>query len=144
MRIFSVVCMMAGLSAMILGQNKGAAPMQAKVPQTLCPITNEKIDLKVYTDYGGKRVYFCCKNCIEKFRRDPAKAIEGMESKGIILDAAQVSCPVMNEKVDRAIYVDYGGRRIYLCCKACIGKFNQDPQKYCKKMDQDAAASKGM
>lgn len=149
MRIFAVVGVMAVLSAVILGQDKGTAPKQgtqAKVPQTLCPITNEKIDLSVYADHDGKRVYFCCKDCIEKFKQDAAEAVKSMESKGIILDAAQVNCPVMGEKIDRNVYVDYGGRRIYFCCKGCIDKFNQDPQKYSKKLDQDtaAAAAKGI
>jgi len=140
MRILGTIGIIAVLSAVLFSQTKTAA----KVGQTLCPITNEKIDLKVYADHGGKRIYFCCKNCIDKFKQDPAGIIRGMESKGIILDASQVNCPVGGEKlVDRSTYVDYGGRRIYFCCKPCVDKFNQDPQKYVKKMDQDSAA-KGM
>lgn len=144
MRIFETIGIMAVLSTALLSQNKGPTQNQAKVGQTLCPITNEKIDLNVYADQSGKRVYFCCKKCIEKFRQDPAEIIRVMESKGIILDAAQVSCPIEGEKIDRSVYVDYGGRRIYFCCRGCIDKFNREPQKYSKKMDQEAVAAKGM
>ena len=144
MRIIGTLGVMAVLSTALLSQNKGPAQNQAKVGQTLCPITNEKIDLNVYTDHGGKRVYFCCKDCVLKFKQDPAGIIRGVETKGIILDAAQMSCPVEGGKVDRTVYVDYGGRRIYFCCNGCIDKFNRDPQKYSKKMDQEAVAAKGM
>ena len=47
----------------------------------------------------------------------------------------------MDEKIDRKIFVDYGGRRIYFCCQGCIEKFNQDPFRFSKKVDQDAAAA---
>ncbi len=129
-----------GISSVFIlwAQNKGAA---SKAAQTLCPITGEKINTAVYGDHQGKRVYLCCQECVEKFKQDPAKSVKAMEDKGIILDAAQVNCPVMGEKIDRKVYADYGGRRIYFCCQGCIDKFNRDPQKYVKQMDQDAAAA---
>ena len=116
---------------------------QAKVSQTVCPIMKGKIKLNVYADYQGKRVYFCCKGCIEDFNKNAAKIIADMESQGIILDAAQVKCPVMGGKVNREIYADYGGRRIYFCCKGCVNKFWQDPAKYSRKVDEDTAAAAG-
>jgi uncharacterized membrane protein/YHS domain-containing protein len=33
--------------------------------------TDEKIDREVFTDYKGRRVYFCCDRCKVKFIRDP-------------------------------------------------------------------------
>ncbi|WP_372369650.1 DUF2231 domain-containing protein [Candidatus Uabimicrobium sp. HlEnr_7] len=42
-------------------------------------------------------------------------------------------CPVMTaEKADPNIYYDYGGQRVYLCCKRCLKKFSTNPQKYMK------------
>ena len=57
---------------------------------------------------------------------------------------AQKTCPVMGGKIDPNIYVDYQGRRVYFCCNACPPVFQQDPEKYLKKLDaelQGAAAS---
>ena len=42
-------------------------------PQTICPVMGGKIDKKVYADYQGKRVYFCCTSCREEFKKDPEK-----------------------------------------------------------------------
>lgn len=37
-----------------------AGPVLAQgTAQTVCPVRGDKIDKNVYTDYQGKRVYFC-------------------------------------------------------------------------------------
>ncbi len=45
---------------------------------------------------------------------------------------AQETCPVMGGKLDRSIYVDHEGKRVYFCCKMCVGTFKKDPEKYIK------------
>ena len=42
----------------------------------------------------------------------------------------QSVCPVMGGQVDKSIFVDYAGRRIYLCCPACVEVFKRDPERY--------------
>ncbi|MEK7109947.1 MAG: YHS domain-containing protein, partial [Patescibacteria group bacterium] len=44
----------------------------------------------VYTDFEGKRVYFCCPGCIEKFNAEPQKFIEQFQKAGIVLESAPV------------------------------------------------------
>jgi len=39
--------------------------------QPICPVTGEPADKTVFTDYQGKRVYFCCAPCKEKFLKSP-------------------------------------------------------------------------
>lgn len=43
------------------------------VEQTICPVMGSAIDKKIYTEYKGKKVYFCCKECLEKFKAEPEK-----------------------------------------------------------------------
>jgi YHS domain-containing protein len=52
----------------------------------------------------------------------------------------QKECPVLGSPVNKRIYVDYKGKRIYFCCPPCIRKFNQDPEKYMKKMEEQGVA----
>jgi YHS domain-containing protein len=33
------------------------------------------IDKNVYTEYEGKKVYFCCPGCIDKFKASPSSYI---------------------------------------------------------------------
>ncbi len=52
-------------------------------PEALCPVLSNKIDNKVFVDYQGKRIYFCCQSCIAQFNKDPKKYLEQMEAKGV-------------------------------------------------------------
>ena len=43
----------------------------AQTIQTTCPVMGGKIDKQYYTEYKGKKVYFCCAQCKAKFEADP-------------------------------------------------------------------------
>ncbi len=47
-----------------------------------------KIDKAFHADHDGKRVYFCCAGCIDKFKKDPAKHITKLEDAGVTLAKA--------------------------------------------------------
>lgn len=32
----------------------------------------------------------------------------------------QTRCPVMNAPIDRNLYVDHEGKRVYVCCRGCL------------------------
>lgn len=57
-------------------------------PQATCPIMAGKINKEIYTDYEGKRVYFCCKGCIAVFKKDPVKYVKKFEDEGVTLEKA--------------------------------------------------------
>ena len=108
-------------------------------PQTLCPVMGGEINKEVYTDHEGKRVYFCCPGCIEKFKADPETYIQKMEKEGVALEKApkvQTLCPVMGGEIDKKVYLDYKGKRVYFCCANCLGKFKADPDSYIKKLEE--------
>jgi Cu(I)/Ag(I) efflux system membrane fusion protein len=50
--------------------------------------------------------------------------------------AEQTLCPVMGEKIDKDIFTEYKGKKIYFCCPACKPKFEKDPEKYISKLPQ--------
>jgi len=52
----------------------------------------------------------------------------------------QKMCPVMGAKIDKSVYTDHEGNRIYFCCAACIDTFKKDPEGYMKKMKADGIA----
>lgn len=61
----------------------------------------------------------------------------------------QTTCPVMGGNVNKDLYVDHEGKRVYFCCTACIAEFKKDPGKYVTKLQaegvvlEDAPASPG-
>ncbi len=50
---------------------------------------------------------------------------------------AQTLCPVLQGNIDKSVYVDYKGKRIYFCCKGCDAEFAKDPEKYLKKLEAE-------
>ena len=54
----------------------------------------------------------------------------------------QTKCPVMGGNINKEVFVDYKGKRIYFCCNACIERFNEEPEKYMKKLKEDGAKLK--
>ncbi len=48
----------------------------------------------------------------------------------------QTTCPVLAGNIDKQVYADYQGKRIYFCCKGCDTEFKKDPDKYMKKLEE--------
>ena len=126
------------ISAFALAAIPAQAAEKGKA-QTLCPVMGGEIDKKAYTDYQGKRVYFCCPGCMDKFKADPQTYILKMEKECIVLEnapKAQTHCPVMGGETDRNVYLDHGEKRVYFCCAGCLDKFKADPDSYIKKLEE--------
>ena len=114
-----------------------SAPKALK-SQTLCPVMGNKIDTTVFTDIQGQRVYFCCPGCISKLKANPDKYFQKAAEEGVLFKNIQTACPVSGEEIDKAIYTDYQGRRIYFCCKKCVAEFQKSPANFLTKMDKPA------
>jgi YHS domain-containing protein len=49
----------------------------------------------------------------------------------------QTVCPVLGGNIDKQVYADYQGKRIYFCCKGCDAQFKKNPEKYMKKLQEE-------
>jgi YHS domain-containing protein len=111
-------------------------------PQEVCPIMGEKINKKFYADLQGQRVYFCCAMCLPKFKAAPDSFFQKAADDGVVFENIQKVCPISGEKIDKKIYSDYQGRRIFFCCRKCRSFFAGDPMKYIKRLDMPADSVK--
>ena len=59
--------------------------------QVICPVMGATANKRVYTDYEGKRIYFCCPPCVQQFKRNPEKYMKQFEKEGVVLEEAPVS-----------------------------------------------------
>ena len=67
-----------------------------------------------------------------------APAIQATDSDNAVkATKSQTLCPVMGGKINKSLYVDAEGKRIYVCCAGCIGKIKADPKKYIKALEDD-------
>ena len=48
----------------------------------------------------------------------------------------QTVCPVMGGKINKNLFVDSNGKRVYVCCPGCLGDLKADPAKYISKLEQ--------
>ncbi len=84
-----LIVMLVSFSLVFAGSVFAADTAGKGQPQTTCPVLGGKIDKKIYTDYKGKRIYFCCSGCVGVFKKDPEKYIKQMEDQGVVLEKTQ-------------------------------------------------------
>lgn len=71
-----IAALLLATAAPALGQDAQSTPATTPAAQLYCPVTtDEKIDPEIFTDYKGKRVFFCCDKCKAKFVRDPERYV---------------------------------------------------------------------
>ena len=64
------------------------------------------------------------------------------ETKEIVSQAIeQKTCPVMEAPINRAplnkeLYTEYKGKKVYFCCPSCKERFEQAPEQYLSKLPQ--------
>lgn len=64
-------------------------------------------------------------------------ALVGIGSAADAGGQPQKKCPVMGGSINKDIYLDYKGKRVYFCCPACPKEFEKDPEKYIKKLEAE-------
>jgi len=77
----------------------------------------------------------------------PAGAMQGHEGHdhAAMMDEAatavaaaveQTTCPVMGGAIDKSIFIEYEGKKVYFCCAGCEEQFKKEPEKYIAKLPQ--------
>ena len=116
--------------------------------QKTCPVTGDPVDKSVFVDYQGKRIYFCCASCKTDFGKEPEKYLKKIRDKGekpaLLALVHQKTCPVMGSPIDKKIYSDYKGKRVYFCCGSCKAEFKKNPEKYLKKLQEMGEEAEGI
>ncbi len=70
---------------------------------------------------------------------DTTQGLQDKSGKGQT-SAPESVCPVLGNKINKNIYTDYQGQRIYFCCPGCIAVFKKNPEAYLKKMREQGVA----
>jgi YHS domain-containing protein len=66
-------------------------------------------------------------------------AADAQKTAGAAVVAAteQTVCPVMaGNPIDKNVFVEYKGKKVYFCCESCKADFGKDPEKYIKDLPQ--------
>lgn len=63
-----------------------SAVMIWAAPQKTCPVMGGDIDKQYFTDYKGYRIYFCCADCPDDFKKNPEKYMKKLKKEGVDLE----------------------------------------------------------
>jgi YHS domain-containing protein len=67
------------------------------------------------------------------------EASTAKEAQKAAAEIEQTTCPVLDgNKIDKNVFVEYKGKKVYFCCADCKAKFEADPEKYIAKLPQFA------
>ncbi len=131
-------------------QKSGKAEKAAALTQqNTCPVMGGKINKELFVEQEGKRIYVCCAGCIDAVKKDFQKHVAELEKKGQKIETVvkteekktslseQKTCPVMEGRaINKKLYVDHNGQRIYVCCGGCIAQVQKDPEKAIKYLQE--------
>ncbi len=62
---------------------------------------------------------------------EPAAATTGTAAA-----AEQTVCPVMGGAINKNIFTEYKGKKVYFCMESCKTAFEKEPEKYIAKLPQ--------
>jgi YHS domain-containing protein len=85
-----------------------------------------------------------CKKSEPAPSETPAETMQGQEHAAMVDEAAeavaaaieQTTCPIMDSPINKALFTEYKGKKVYFCCSGCKEKFEQEPEKYIAKLPQ--------
>ena len=69
-----------------------------------------------------------------KKKSEPAPPVTAEEA--VSTAEEQIICPVMEGKINKDIFTEYKGKKVYFCCTMCRETFEKEPEKYVSKLPQ--------
>jgi YHS domain-containing protein len=101
---------------------------------------DEVLESDAKTVVHQNRVYrLCCKKCVGRFEKDPAKYAKEYETQVIASQKGSYklgTCPISGKPLgDGAFDVVIQGRLVRACCAGCVGPIKADPAAAFAKID---------
>lgn len=97
-----------------------------------CPIMGNEVDPEIATIFAGKVYHFCCKGCVESFKKDPVASIAKIKDTvevPLTITNTDGKCPVMGGNATSEIFLIRGDKITFYCCAACVGKDEPESNK---------------
>jgi YHS domain-containing protein len=70
----------------------------------------------------------------DRVKKEAEEAVKKMDA-----ETEQTTCPVMDgNPINKNIFVEYKGKKVYFCCEKCKATFEKDPEKYIANLPQFA------
>lgn len=88
-----------------------------------CPVTGKAVRKDISLSYRGGKIYFCCTNCLKKFKAKRDDFTTNANAQLVATgQAVQTACPITGEDLKRKRKLKIAGVDVYFCCVGCQGK----------------------
>lgn len=117
-RATSLVALLAGCFVL-----SGLAAAAVKLDGVKCPLSGKAAKEDHAVDYNGGKVYLCCGNCPDAFKKDVKKyALKGNAQLVATEQAKQSKCPLSGGDLNNEATLTIEGAKVTFCCNNCKGK----------------------
>jgi len=107
-------------------------------------MNTRKISLVIVVLLAGLFMLNGCKKSEPTSAETSTMKMEGHDHTAMAEKAAdevaaateQTTCPVMGGPINKSIFVEYEGKKVYFCCEPCKEKFEANPEQYVAKLPQ--------
>ena len=110
---------------------------KASYPLDTCVMSGQKLgDKAVDCVINNRLVRFCCKDCVDSFKKDVAGNLKKLDAAVIEKQKGSYTakkCPVSGEELGKMgdpYTVVIANQMVELCCKGCEKKLRAEPAKY--------------
>jgi Cu+-exporting ATPase len=101
----------------------------------ICKMKVEKATADLFSDYKGKRYYFCNQYCKDTFEENPEQYEEKESGEPEIPEVAvDPICKMDVETATATLVSEYEGKKYFFCSPHCKETFDKNPEEY---KDQD-------
>jgi hypothetical protein len=76
--------------------------------------------------------------CKKQASPPPSPAASVSQTSPAAAAAEQTTCPVLDGPINKDVFVEYQGKKVYFCCDSCKAVFEKSPEKYLAKLPQFA------
>lgn len=73
--------------------------------------------------------------CTKSQEASPEVKSKTQETSALL--KSQQLCPVIGDDIEESSYVDYNGKRIYVCCEGCVKIVRENPKKYLQQLESE-------
>ncbi len=103
-----------------------------KGPKIECPVMGGEAKKEVSTEYCGGKVFFCCPDCIEEFKKHQDKYVAKANQQLVLAKQyVQKACPLTGRPVSADQKAEIGGVVVHFCCQGCAGKIEKMADAEC-------------
>ncbi len=106
-------------------EKKEAGKKKDPLKGITCVVSGKAINPEATAEYKEGKVYFCCENCPNAFKKNTKKfAAKANHQLYATKQVKQENCPLTKRElnVDKKVRVKVAGVAVRFCCKNCQGK----------------------